>query len=162
MPIDPLLRGVCEQFIDTKLEDGEIKKIKDFVEDLNLSVEAKGGASLGMFYGLVFSQIDDHYLKIYNRWPKKEELKDYYDILQRRAPEIRSKFRTAKQKKKTVKNNGAKKKKKKGKGATKKSKAKETRPSGDEKFSFDTNTKKPPITNILGIPTRGQMPTLPT
>jgi hypothetical protein len=160
MPMDPLLRGVCEQFIDTKLKDGEIKKIKDFIEALDLPIEAKGGASLGMFYGLVFSQIDDHYLKIYNRWPNKEELEDYHEILQRRAPEIRSKFSRVIQKKKTVKNNGTKKKKKK--AVTKKGKTKETKPSGDEKFSFDTNSKKPPITNILGIPTRGQTPSLPT
>jgi hypothetical protein len=90
--MDPLLRGICEQYIDSMLKEDQIKKIKSLVKKLKLPVESTGDASLGFFLGSIYSRIDDHYLRMYNRLPKKEEMKDYQDILVRRSKEISEKF----------------------------------------------------------------------
>lgn len=90
--MDPLLRGVCELYIDMKLEDSEIEKIRKLAEMLDLPVASKEDVSLGIFMGTVYSQLNVHYLKMYNRLPKKEDVDSYHQILQRRAEEIKSHF----------------------------------------------------------------------
>jgi hypothetical protein len=90
--MDPLLRGVCELYIDMKLEDSEIEKIRKLAEMLDLPVASKEDVSLGIFMGTVYSQLNIHYLKMYNRLPKKEDVDSYHQILQRRAEEIKSHF----------------------------------------------------------------------
>jgi hypothetical protein len=87
---------VCEQYIDSKLEDGEIEKIKRLVDILNLSVSSKEDASLGVFIGSIYSQFDINYLKMYNKLPEKDDIEDYHRILRRRSHEIRVKFSSQK------------------------------------------------------------------
>ncbi len=92
--MDPLLRGVCEQCIDSMLEDGEIERIMNIVTLLDLPVASREDAALGAFMGTIYSQLDSHYLKMYNRPPKRDEIEEYHSILRRRAFEIKSRFRT--------------------------------------------------------------------
>jgi len=91
--MDPLLRGVCEQCIDSMLEEGEIERIMNIVNMLDLPVASREDATLGAFMGTMYSQLDAHYLKMYNRPPKMDEIEEYHSILRRRAQEIKSKFR---------------------------------------------------------------------
>lgn len=91
--MDPLLRGVCEQCIDSMLEEGEIERIMNIVNMLDLPVASREDAALGAFMGTMYSQLDAHYLKMYNRPPKRDEIEEYHSILRRRAHEIKSKFR---------------------------------------------------------------------
>jgi hypothetical protein len=91
--MDPLLRGVCEQCIDFMLEEGEIERIMNIVNMLDLPVASREDAALGAFMGTMYSQLDAHYLKMYNRPPKRDEIEEYHGILRRRAHEIKSKFR---------------------------------------------------------------------
>lgn len=90
--MEPLLRGVCEQCIDSMLEEGEIDRIMNIIYMLNLPVASMEDAALGAFMGTIYSQLDAHYLKMYNRPPKRQEIEEYHGILRRRAQEIKSKF----------------------------------------------------------------------
>ena len=58
------------------------------LDTLNLSVEEHIDAALGFFFGSIYSKIDDHYVKMYNRFPNDTELTEYHIILQRRSKEI--------------------------------------------------------------------------
>lgn len=180
--MDPLLRGVCEQYIDSMLREGEIEKIRRLVDLLDLPIASKMDASLGVFIGAIYSQLDAHYLKMYNRLPKKEEVEDYHGILRRRASEIKSKFRsrmnqlgersTRERVEKQVKSGtvldeyhlvlqkrteelrAEKELQTESKETTKIGKP-ESPGIGEEKkvkFSYNSSTKKEPVRKILGIP----------
>ena len=86
--MDPLLRGVCEQYIDSMLEEDRIERIKNLVISLDLPAKEGIDTVLGFFLGNIYSKIDDHYIKMYNRFPNDVELTDYHKILQRRSKEI--------------------------------------------------------------------------
>jgi len=86
--MDPLLRGVCEQYIDSMLEEGRIERIKNLVISLDLPAKEQIDTALGFFLGNIYSKIDDHYIKMNNRLPNDAELTDYHHILQRRSKEI--------------------------------------------------------------------------
>jgi len=86
--MDPLLRGVCEQYIDSMLEEDRIERIKNLVISLDLPAKEGIDSVLGFFLGNIYSKIDDHYIKMYNRLPNDVELTDYHKILQRRSKEI--------------------------------------------------------------------------
>ena len=86
--MDPLLRGVCEQYIDSMLEEDRIERIKNLVISLDLPAKEGIDTVLGFFLGNIYSKIDDHYIKMYNRLPNDVELTDYHKILQRRSKEI--------------------------------------------------------------------------
>ena len=90
--MDPLLRGVCEQYIDSMLEKDRIDRIKNLVISLDLPAKEQIDTALGFFLGNIYSKIDDHYIKMYNRLPNDMELTDYHHILQRRAKEISDVF----------------------------------------------------------------------
>ena len=90
--MDPLLRGVCEQYIDSMLEKDRIDRIKNLVISLDLPAKEQIDTALGFFLGNIYSKIDDHYIKMYNRLPNDMELTDYHLILQRRAKEISDVF----------------------------------------------------------------------
>jgi len=158
--MDPLLRGVCEQYIDSMLEEDKIKKIKSIVKRLGLPVESKQDASLGFFLGSIYSKIDDHYLRMYNRLPRKEEMKDYHDILVRRSQEISEQFsaepaKTAKPAKEKTSKAKIQKVKRRVKVNSKKKK-KPKNPDDEEledlRLSLARGNQPPP--NILGIPVK--------
>lgn len=90
--VDPLLRGLCEQHIDEKLAEGEIRKILGLVEVLDIPAAALEDTSFGLLMGAVYSYLDNHCIKLYNRFPKRDEIDEYHQILRRRAPEIKSKI----------------------------------------------------------------------
>jgi len=90
--MDPLLRGVCEQYIDSMLEEDRIDRIKNLVISLDLPAKEQVDTALGFFLGNIYSKIDDHYIKMYNRLPNDMELTDYHQILQRRSKEISEVF----------------------------------------------------------------------
>ena len=152
--MDPLLRGVCEKYIDSMLEEDQIKKIKLIVKRLNLPVASKQDASLGFFIGSIYSKIDDHYLRMYNRLPKKEELKDYHEILVRRSTEMSELFSAEPGKNKTTKATKQKVKRRVKVNSKKPKKAADQ----DEKeleelrLSFARDGQPPP--SILGIPVK--------
>ncbi|EMR73171.1 hypothetical protein MCGE09_00008 [Thaumarchaeota archaeon SCGC AB-539-E09] len=157
--MDPLLRGVCEQYIDNKLEGDEVRKIRKLVDILDIPFSSKEDVALGLFMGTIFSYIHNHYMSMYNRQPKKNEILEYHHILRRRADEIKSMFNLGPQNKwepdlEFVQENNLD----------------ETPPEdveeveeNDEKFSFDSNARNEPASNILGIPTSEKPPIpLPT
>jgi hypothetical protein len=90
--VDPLLRGLCEQHIDEKLAEGEIQNIRGLVEVLEIPATAIEDTSFGLFLGTVFSYLNNHCIKLYNRLPRGDEIDEYYQILRRRAPEIKTKI----------------------------------------------------------------------
>ena len=91
--MDPLLRGVFEQYIDSMLDEKEILKIRTFVDLLDLPEASKEETSFGLFVGTIYAHINDHNRNMYNRPPKKGEMEEYSLILRRRAEEIKSRFR---------------------------------------------------------------------
>lgn len=141
--MDPLLRGVCEQYIDCKLADGEIEKIKALLERLDLPTKSREDAALGVFLGIIYSQIDNHYMLMYNRFPSESEVEDYNRILQRRAPEIRARFMEWPEGSEIDST-----------GQDCEDDYAEEEQVNDDRFSFDTTARSQQITNILGIPTR--------
>jgi len=141
--LDPLLRGVCEQYIDCKLADGEIEKIKALLERLDLPTKSREDAALGVFLGIIYSQIDNHYMLMYNRFPSESEVEDYNRILQRRAPEIRARFMEWPEGSEIDST-----------GQDCEDDYAEEEQVNDDRFSFDTTARSQQITNILGIPTR--------
>lgn len=182
--MDPLLRGVCELYIDMKLEDSEIEKIRELAEMLDLPVASKEDVSLGIFMGTVYSQLNIHYLKMYNRLPKKEDVDNYHQILRRRAEEIKSHFNLSAAPRRTLipettedtpsepKGNlddyhlvlqqkaeeikaEIEKQRTSQEGDDQETRAHdESEPIGEYKFSYDMSTRKEPVRKILGIPTK--------
>jgi len=147
--LDPLLRGVCEQYIDSILDEKEIQKIRTLVDLLDLPEASKEETSLGLFVGTIYAHINDHYRNMYNRPPKKDEIEEYNHILRRRAEEIKSRFRLVDEKPEPESTPEEE---------TEEQPAAEPdeEPTDDMKFSFDTNEMKQPKNNILGIPTGEQ------
>jgi len=152
--LDPLLRGVCEQYIDSMLDEKEIQKISTLVDLLDLPEASREDVSLGLFVGTIYTHINDHYKNMYNRPPKKGEMEEYNLILRRRAEEIKSRFRLVHEKPEPE--------------LTPEEEPEEQlaeehdeEPTDDMKFSFDTNEPKQPKNNILGIPT-GEQDYIPT
>lgn len=190
--MDPLLRGVCEQYIDMKLEEKEIEKVRQLVDTLDLPVASKNDVSLGIFIGAIYSQLNIHHLKMYNRSPKKEDVEDYYSILRRRSEEIKSKFSVATAPKEasileankgtvTLQNESLEdyplvlqKKTEEIKAEIGKQNAAqvtsdrdvaedvENNPQGEFKFSFDMSTRKKPVRKIFGISTKRKEAVAPT
>lgn len=93
VPLDPLLRGLCEQQIDEKLSGGEIQYISDFVDALDLPPSSKEHVALGLFLGTVYNELSTQCMKVYNRPPEREEIYDYHLILKRRAYEVSEKIK---------------------------------------------------------------------
>jgi hypothetical protein len=190
--MDPLLRGVCELYIDMKLEDSEIEKIRKLAEMLDLPVASKEDVSLGIFMGAIYSQLNTHYLKMYNRFPKKEDVDSYHQILQRRAEEIKSHFNPSAAPRGTLIPETTEDTPTEPKGnldeyplilqqKTEEIKAEiekqrtsqegegqgiladdDSRPSGEFKFSYDMSTRKEPVRKIFGIPTKKEETVTPT
>lgn len=189
--MDPLLRGVCEQCIDAMLGDGEIDKIRKLVDMLDLPIASNEDASLGVFIGSMYSQLEAHYLKMYNRLPKKNEIEDYHSILRRRAPEIKSKFisqtnhqettnpeatvenqvRPEKNledyhlvlRKKTEELKAEKELKTKPRKTNERRKTENKKKQEKKvKFSYNSSTRKEPIRRILGMPTKKKEAVSPT
>ncbi len=152
--MDPLLRGVCEQYIDNKLEDEEVRKVRDLVDTFDLPSSSKEDVALGLFIGTIFAHIHSHYMSMYNRKPKKNEILEYHRILRRRADEIKSMF-----------NVGFQNKWEPDIEIVPEKKIEEAPPEdvdekeeNDEIFSFDSNSHSQPASNILGIPTSEETP----
>jgi len=182
--MDPLLRGVCELYIDMKLKDNEIEKIRELADMLDLPVASKEDVSLGIFMGTVYSQLNIHYLKMYNRLPKKEDVDSYHQILRRRAEEIKSHFNLSASSRRTLISETAEDTTIEPKGNLDDyhfillQKAEEIKaeiekqgtsregdgqgilandksmPIGEFKFSYDMSTRKEPVRKIFGIPTK--------
>ncbi|UCD43979.1 MAG: hypothetical protein JSV27_07445 [Candidatus Bathyarchaeota archaeon] len=147
--MDPLLRGVCEQYIDSILDEKEIRKIRTLVDLLDLPETSREEISLGLFVGTIYAHINDHYRNMYNRPPNKDEIEEYNQILRRRAEEIKSRFRLVDDKSEPESTPE--------KQPGEQSAEEHDEESADEmKFSFDTKEPKQPKNNILGIPTGEQ------
>ena len=187
--MDPLLRGVCEQYIDMRLEDKEIEKVRRLVDTLDLPVASKEDVSLGIFIGSIYSQLNVHHLKMYNRPPKKEDVEDYYAILRRRSEEIKSKFNVttiayipeAKMETPTEPNENLDdyplvlhEKAEEIMAEIEKQNAAqltdgqdvvaddEKNPAGEFKFRYDMSTRNEPVRKIFGIPTKRKETVAPT
>lgn len=147
--MDPLLRGVCEQYIDSKLEGEEVRKVRDLVDTFDLPSSSNEDVALGLFIGTIFAYIHSHYMGMYNRKPKKNEILEYQRILRRRADEIKSKFNVGFQNKwepdlEIVPENSS---------DEAPPEDVDEKEENDEIFSFDSNSRNQPESNILGIPT---------
>lgn len=152
--MDPLLRGVCEQCIDNKLESEEVKKVRDLVDTFDLPSSSKEDVALGLFIGTIFAYIHSHYMSMYNRKPEKNEILEYHIILQRRADEIKSMFNIGFQNKwepdlETVPEN---------KTEEAPQEDVEGNEKNDDRFRYDSNSRSQPVSNILGIPTSKETP----
>ena len=136
--MDPLLRGLCEQYIDKKLESDEIHEVKALMNSLELPVDSKKETSFGFLLGSVYSQLYIHCLNMYNRVPNEEEIENYHMILRRRATEMLSKFEDH--------------------GNPRGAIPEELRPQDKRKtMSFKENTmKSQQIPSVLGIPIQGK------
>jgi hypothetical protein len=135
--MDPLLRGLCEQYIDKKLDSDEIHEVKALMNSLELPVDSKKETSFGFLLGSVYSQLYIHCLNMYNRVPNEEEIENYHMILRRRAAEMLSKFEENGNARGTISG--------------------EQRPQEKRKtMSFKENTmKSQQIPSVLGIPIQG-------
>jgi hypothetical protein len=137
-PMDPLLRGLCEQYIDKKLESDEIHEVKALMNSLDLPVDSKKETSFGFLLGSVYSQLYIHCLNMYNRVPNEEEIENYHLILRRRATEMLSRFEE--------------------RGDSRSAIQDEQRPQDKRKtMSFkDSTMKSQQIPSVLGIPIQGK------
>jgi hypothetical protein len=85
--MDILIRGLCEQFIDYKLEESQIRAVRDLIDSVELPVSTED-VLLGYFLGAADSQLRNFTMTVYNRAPEKEENEYFQEILVRRTPEI--------------------------------------------------------------------------
>jgi hypothetical protein len=85
--MDILIRGLCEQYIDYRLEEREIREVRDLIDSIELPV-SKDDVLLGFFLGAASSQLRNFILAVYNRVPEEAEIEHYRKVLMRRAPEI--------------------------------------------------------------------------
>ncbi len=85
--MDILIRGLCEQYIDYKLEESQIRAVRDLIECVELPVSTED-VLFGYFLGAADSQLRNFTLTVYNRVPEKEEIEYFQEILVRRTPEI--------------------------------------------------------------------------
>lgn len=85
--MDILIRGLCEQYIDYRLEEREIRAVRDLIDSIELPV-SKDDVLLGFFLGTTSSQLRNFILAVYNRVPEQAEIEHYRKVLMRRAPEI--------------------------------------------------------------------------
>ena len=89
--MDVLIRGLCEQYIDNKLEESEVRGVRDLIDSIDLPVTTED-VLLGYFLGSASSQLRNFYMAVYNRVPEKEEAERFQELLVRRAPEIIAKI----------------------------------------------------------------------
>ncbi len=89
--MDILIRGLCEQYIDCKLEESEIQEVRDLFNNLDIPL-SKNDMVLGYFLGAANSQLKNLSMTVYNRAPEPNELESYQRILVRRFPEIMAKI----------------------------------------------------------------------
>jgi len=89
--MDILIRGLCEQYIDCKLEESEIQEVRDLFNNLDIPISKKDMV-LGYFLGAANSQLKNLSMTVYNRAPEATELESYQRILVRRFPEIMAKI----------------------------------------------------------------------
>lgn len=85
--MDILIRGLCEQYIDYRLEEREIREVRDLIDSIEFPV-SKDDVLLGFFLGATSSQLRNLILAVYNRVPEQAEIEFYRKVLMRRAPEI--------------------------------------------------------------------------
>ena len=145
MPMDPFVRGVIEQYIDRMLLEDEMQKARDLVAIMDFPETSQEEMALGVFLGTVYSYANEHFLKMYNRYPDDSELEEYRLIMQNRAQEFKSKFQLESQIQ----------------GPMEPEEISEEEPEDiteepqeEDKFSFDSKADKEPVTTILGIPIR--------
>jgi len=155
---------------------------------LDLPVASKEDVSLGIFIGTIYSQLNVHHLKMYNRPPKKEDVEDYYAILRRRSEEVKSKFNVTttasipevKIETPTEPNESLddyphilQEKAEEIKAEIENQNAAqltdsqdvvadENNPAGEFKFRFDMSTRNEPVRKIFGIPTKRKETVAPT
>lgn len=89
--MDILIRGLCEQYIDCKLEESELQEVRDLFNNLDIPI-SKNDMVLGYFLGAANSQLKNLSMTVYNRAPEPIELESYQRILVRRFPEIMAKI----------------------------------------------------------------------
>jgi hypothetical protein len=89
--MDILIRGLCEQYIDCKLEESELQEVRDLFDNINIPI-SKNDVLLGFFLGAANSQLKNLSMTVYNRAPEPTELESYQRILVRRFPEIMAKI----------------------------------------------------------------------
>ncbi len=85
--MDILIRGLCEQYIDYKLEESQIRAVRVLIDNVELPVSTED-VLLGYFLGAADSQLRNFTMTVYNRVPEKEEIEYFQEILVRRTPEI--------------------------------------------------------------------------
>ena len=85
--MDILIRGLCEQYIDYKLEESQIRAVRDLIDSVELPVSTED-VLLGYFLGAADSQLRNFTMTVYNRAPEKDEIEYFQEILVRRTPEI--------------------------------------------------------------------------
>jgi len=144
--MDPFVRGVIEQYIDRMLLEDEMQKARDLVAIMDFPETSQEEMALGVFLGTVYSYANEHFLKMYNRYPDDSELDEYRLIMQSRALEFKSKFQLEPQIQEPMEPE-----------ETSEDEHDETAnepQEEDEKFSFDSKADKEPVTTILGIPIR--------
>jgi hypothetical protein len=78
---------LCEQYIDYKLEESQIRAVRDLIDSVELPVSTED-VLLGYFLGAADSQLRNFTMTVYNRAPEKEENEYFQEILVRRTPEI--------------------------------------------------------------------------
>jgi hypothetical protein len=86
--LDPYLRGVSEQFIDTHLEEKELQNMSAIVDIFALGIKNKVDANIGFFLGYAYSELLMQFLILYNRLPTKDETANFFNLLKRRYPEV--------------------------------------------------------------------------
>ena len=89
--MDILIRGLCEQYIDYKLEKNELQGVRDLFDNIGIPI-SKNDVVLGFFLGAANSQLKNISMTVYNRAPEPAELESYQRILVRRFPEIMAKI----------------------------------------------------------------------
>jgi hypothetical protein len=148
MTMDPIMRGVFEKYIDEMLEGDEIQKVKELIYLMDLPAASHEDAALGVFLGIVYAHAKEHFLRMYNRLPEESELDEYRLILQRRAPEFKIQFLLEPQIEETE-DDGVH------INESEETEELEREPEAtDIKFSFDSKSRRAPVTTILGIPIR--------
>ena len=93
--MEPSFRGMIEKDIDNLLAEelDDLKEVYAKHIQENFIVKSVEDVLFGWMLGMVHSDVDNWFLAKFHRNPTAEEIKEFWEIIVRRGPEIQTKVK---------------------------------------------------------------------